>query len=313
MGKLTIRDGVIMSEKPQNSIVLKEKNGERQLLDLGAIESKITAFTEAVPQLSHSKKMFGRTGSQYTSQLMSLTMLGDGPFHFMKQCMAQIEKKKNALRESYFRMKKTAYKIKQWEEKGDEYSLILAEEAKIGLVESQDSIEHAMREIKMYQEAYDEIAESYGIDDSWDEADFLKMEEENHVRMAFRLAVRRLMEQDSIDRATSEYMEANGIHPMAGERLARQYCDEVKQILDEGKAPPIKHFHAFLDRMVEIFQGSYKDTMERVGIKSIIREQATLLGHDHEDLGLYLEHHGYKNAETKMLENNAVEQKKLEG
>ena len=85
-----------MSEKSQNSIVLKEKNGERQLLDLGAIESKITAFTEAVPQLSHSKKMFGRTGSQYTSQLMSLTMLGDGPFHFMKQCMAQIEKKKNA-------------------------------------------------------------------------------------------------------------------------------------------------------------------------------------------------------------------------
>ena len=44
-----------------------------------------------------------------------------------------------------------------------------------------------------------------------------------------------------------------------------------------------------------------------------MKEQATLLGHDHEDLGLYLEHHGYKNAETKMLENNAGEQKKLEG
>lgn len=303
-----------MSEETQNSIVLKEDdNGEKQLLDLGQMESKITAFTNSVPQLNHSKKMFGRTNSQYTSQLMSLTMLGDGPFHFMKQCMAQIDRKKGALRESYFRMKKNAYKIKQWEEKGDEYSLILAEEAKLGLVESQDAIEHAMREIKMYQEAYDEISESYGIDDSWDEADFLKLEEENHIRMAFRLAVRRLMEQNSIDRATSEYMESNGIHPMAGERLARQYCDEVKQILDEGKAPPIKHFHHFLDRMVELFKGSYQDTMERVGIKKLIRDQATMLTHDHEDLGLYLEHHGFKNAEAKMmLENKSgEEQKKL--
>lgn len=300
-----------MDKKIKNNNIMVTSGGQEQFIDLGKIESKISAFTQAIPQLNHSKKMFGRTNSQYTAQLMSLTMLGDGPFHFMKQCMAQIDNKKNALTESYFRMKKLVFKIKQWEEKGDEYSLILAEEGKVGLIEGQEAIEHAMREIKMYQQAYDDVAESFNIDETWDEADFEKLEEENHIRMAFRLAVRRLMEGNSLDRATTEYMEANGIHPMAAERLARQYCVEVNTLLDEGKAPPIKHFHNFLDNMVETFKGSYKDTMERVGIKSIIREQATMLTHDHEDLDLYLEHHGYKNTELKMLKN-AEEQKQLE-
>ena len=279
-----------------------ENNSDNLSLSLEQINSKIMQLTKSVPELEHSKKMFGRTGSQYTSQLMSLTMLGDGPYHYMKQCMSQIDRKKSALKEAFFRMKKTTYKIKQWEKKGDEYSLILAEEAKVGLVESEDSITHALREIKMYQEAYEEIREHHGIDANWDEADFNKLEEENHIRMAFRLAVRRLMEQGSIDRATSEYMEANGIHPMSGERLARQYHEETLKLLDEGKAPGVKHFHDFLDSMVELFKGSHKDTMERIGIKDIIKEKSIFLTHDHEDLNLYLEQHGFHNTEL-MLED----------
>ena len=228
-------------------------------------------------------------------------MLGDGPYHFMKQCMAQINKKKGALHEAYFRLKKTTYKIEQWEKKDDEYSLILIEEAKVSLIESESSISHALREIKMYQEAYAEIREYHGIDENWDEADYNKLEEENHIRMAFRLALRRLMENGSIDRATAEYMESNGIHPMSGERVTRQYHQEVTQLLDEGKAPSVKHFHNFLDNMVEMFKGSYKDTMDQIGIKDIIREKSVLLTHDHKDLDYFLEDHGFQNAEEKLI------------
>jgi len=262
--------------------------------DVASLSEKAEKFLNITPSLNHAKKVFGRMNSQYTSQLMSLTMLGDGPYHFMKQCMAQIDNKKGALRSAYFGLRKTAYKIRKWEDKGDEWSLMLAEEARLGMEESKDSIEHAVKEIKMFEAAYEEIRATYGIDDTWDEADFLKLEEENHIRMAFRLAVRRIMEQNSVDRATSEYFEANGIHPMAGERLARQYAKEVNEILDTGKAPPIKHFYEFLDRMVALFKGAHKDTMERVGISKIVREQATMLTHDHPDLDLYLKQHGYE-------------------
>ena len=266
-----------------------------------ALQSKILNLTKSLPEFKHSKKMFGRQNSQYTSQLMSLTMLGDGPYHFMKQCSAQIDTKIGALQSVYFRMKESVYKIKKWEKKGDEYSMLLAEEERVGLISAEDGINHTLREIQMYQEAYEEICKSHGIDENWDEADFNKLEEENHIRMAFRLALRRLMENGSIDRATAEYMESNGIHPMSGERVTRQYHQEVTQLLDEGKAPSVKHFHNFLDNMVEMFKGSYKDTMDRIGIKDIIREKSVLLTHDHKDLDYFLEDHGFQNAEEKLI------------
>ena len=265
------------------------------------LQSKILNLTKSLPEFKHSKKMFGRTNSQYTSQLMSMTMLGDGPYHFMKQCSAQIDNKTSALQGVYFKMKKAAYKIKKWEEKGTEYSLLLAEEARVGLMETNDGISHAIREIKMYQDAYEEIREHHGIDENWDEADFNKLEEENHIRMAFRLAIRRLMENGRIDRSTAEYMEQNGIHPMSGERVARQYHKEVTKLLDEGNAPSVKHFYDFLDSMVEMFKGSHKNTMDRIGIKKIIRETSVMLTHDHEDMNYFLEDHGFQTAEKKQI------------
>ena len=265
------------------------------------LQSKILNLTKSLPEFKHSKKMFGRTNSQYTSQLMSMTMLGDGPYHFMKQCSAQIDNKTSALQGVYFKMKKAAYKIKKWEEKGTEYSLLLAEEARVGLMEANDGISHAIREIKMYQEAYEEIREHHGIDENWDEADFNKLEEENHIRMAFRLAIRRLIENGRIDRSTAEYMEQNGIHPMSGERVARQYHQEVTKLLDEGKAPSVKHFYDFLDSMVEMFKGSHKNTMDRIGIKKIIRETSVMLTHDHDDMNYFLENHGFQMAEKKQI------------
>ena len=285
-----------MSEEKNNEIVASSN-----LPSVDALQSKILELTKSIPEFTHSKKMFGRTNSQYTSQLLSLTMLGDGPFHFMKQCSAQISNKVAALQGVYFDMKKKAYKIKKWEEKGDEYSLILAEEARVGLMEIEGGISHSLREIQMYKDAYEDIRKQHGIDEDWDEADFNKLEEENHIRMAFRLAVRQLMESGRIERSTSEYMEANGIHPMSGERVARQYHQETSQLLDEGKAPPIKHFYNFLDNMVEMFKGSHKDTMDRIGIKHIIRENSVLLTHDHKDLDYFLEDHGFEKAEKKLL------------
>jgi len=119
--------------------------------------------------------------------------------------------------------------------------------------------------------------------------------------MAFRLAIRRLMENGRIDRSTAEYMEQNGIHPMSGERVARQYHQEVTKLLDEGNAPSVKHFYDFLDSMVEMFKGSHKNTMDRIGIKKIIRETSVMLTHDHEDMNYFLEDHGFQTAEKKQI------------
>ena len=95
---------------------------------LESLQSKILSLTKSLPEFKHSKKMFGRTNSQYTSQLMSLTMLGDGPYHFMKQCSAQIDNKVAALQGVYFSMKKKVYKIKK--EKINPFAILFSELSK---------------------------------------------------------------------------------------------------------------------------------------------------------------------------------------
>ena len=107
----------------------KEKNEITVRPDLPlveALQSKILNLTKSLPGFKHSKKMFGRQNSQYTSQLMSLTMLGDGPYHFMKQCSAQIDSKINALQGVYFKIKKSKHikYITPWNGEKNEISFL---------------------------------------------------------------------------------------------------------------------------------------------------------------------------------------------
>ena len=46
----------------------------------------------------------GRSNTQTTNQLMTLTMMTDSPYRRLRQCMSQIERKRSALEESYFKM-----------------------------------------------------------------------------------------------------------------------------------------------------------------------------------------------------------------
>ena len=120
--------------------------------------------------------------------------------------------------------------------------------------------------------------------------------------MAFRYCIQRLMETNRIDRGTTEYLEQWGIHPMAADKLTRGYLEEVDQILASGKAPDINHMHNFLDKMVETFKDSHKDMMKRIGIKQILRAEASMLTHDHPEQELFLNDSFGGGAGVKQLE-----------
>ena len=115
------------------------------------------------------------------------------------------------------------------------------------------------------------------------------------------------METGRIDRGTTEYLEQWGIHPMAADKLTRGYLEDVEKILSQGKAPDINHMHTFLDKMVETFKDSHRDMMKRIGIKQILRSEATMLTHDHPEDNLYLDNSFGGGASTKMLETQSVD------
>ena len=223
-----------------------------------------------LPELERGKKAVGRKNSQTTSTLMTMTMIADSPYRQMKQCLSQIDSKRNGLIESYFNTQKTKVKIAKWEESDNELDKVKAEEAKVQIEQSKVYCENAMKEIGMYQDIYDEIRESHGIPVDWDEEDYEASEIQHAIRMSFRQAIQNLMATDKIAISTVEYWEQFGIHPMVGEKLTREYMNSVRVELNENKLPSVQSMHVFLDQMVETFKDEHKHSLKRIGVEAIV-------------------------------------------
>ena len=89
----------------QNIILSKNVLGE-MLNGSSIADEGIQKICDRLPELNRAKRVFGRRNSQTTSTLMTMTMLADSPYRQMKQCLAQIDNKRNALIEVHFKTKK---------------------------------------------------------------------------------------------------------------------------------------------------------------------------------------------------------------
>ena len=244
------------------------------LLEGGLISDEgLQKICDRLPELHRAKRSVGRKNSQTTSTLMTTTMLADSPYRQMKQCLSQIDSKRNALIEAHFKTKKNKIKIKRWEKSGDELDAAEAEETRVQNEEVKVAAENAMKEIGMYQDIYEQIRTSHNIPVDWDEEDYEKKEIENALRMGFRQGIQNIMSSGRIAISTVEYWEQFGVHPMVGEKLTRDYLESIALEIKENKLPSVVSMHKFLDRMVETFKDEHKHSLTRIGVDAIINHQ----------------------------------------
>jgi hypothetical protein len=235
-------------------------------------DEKLAIISQKMVEVDRACHTAGRSQTQTTNQLMSLTMMTDSPYRRLRQCLSQIERKRSALEESYFKMKKKAILIKQWYEKGDEMSVIKAQEAESQAFRQKDYIDAALKEIATFQCAYDEIRESHNIPEKWDERDAEIAEIDHHIKQAFRQAHRDVVQTGSITGGNMEYMEQYGIHIQTATKIIRDYVASEDKMIAEGKMPTVEHLYAFLDSMAVQFNDAHKLVMKRIGIKDLIKE-----------------------------------------
>ena len=236
-------------------------------------DEKLAVIASKMPAIDRANHTAGRSQTQTTNQLMSLTMMTDSPYRRLRQCLSQIERKRSALEESYFKMKKKAILIKQWYEKGDEMSVLKAQEAESQAFRQKDYIDAALKEIATFQCAYDEIRESHNIPEKWDERDAEVAEIDHHIKQAFRQAHRDVVQTGSITGGNMEYMEQYGIHIQTATKIIRDYVASEDKMIAEGKMPTVEHLYAFLDSMAVQFNDAHKLVMKRIGIKELIKEE----------------------------------------
>ena len=235
-------------------------------------DKKLAIIAEKMVEIDRVNHTAGRSNTQTTNQLMTLTMMTDSPYRRLRQCMSQIERKRSALDESYFKMRKQQIEIKDWYEDGSELSVINAQEAEHQMHRSKDYIDAAFKEIATFQCAYDEIREAHNIPDNWDERDAEEAEIDHHIKQAFRQAHRDMVNTGRIGLGNMEYMEQYGIHIQTATKIIADYIAKEDKMITEGKLPTVKHLYAFLDKMAETFHDAHKDVMKRIGIKELIKE-----------------------------------------
>jgi len=264
-------------KKDDQVLSLKEYKGFQELQKsvgglLTITDEKLAVIAEKMIEIDRANHTAGRSNTQTTNQLMTLTMMTDSPYRRLRQCMAQIERKRTALEEAYFKMQKKKVLIKQWYAKGDELSVMRAREAEANIIRQKDYIEGAFKEIATFQCAYDEIREAHNIPKKWDEKDAEEAEIDHHIKQAFRQAHRDMVNTGRIGLGNMEYMEQYGIHIQTATVVIAEYIASEEKMIAEGKMPTVKHLYAFLDRMAETFHDAHKIVMERIGIKDLLKD-----------------------------------------
>jgi len=240
-------------------------------------EKALQVISDWMPEVNRATNAFNKQNSQTTASLMTLNMIDAGPYRTLRQILAQVEKKRGALKENVYELEKKKLKYEKLnKELLDETDDIEQREkqlemAKIAsdIVDANGHIEAALKELGAYKQRYEEICKNNDIPELWDEGDFEDAEIEHHIKSMFRNAIRDRM-QGSHNMGTMEYMEQYGINPITAYTNVDVYITNVRKLMQEtGAGPDIEHHYEFLDKMYDLFKDEYKKAMKRLGLDHI--------------------------------------------
>ena len=101
------------------------------------------------------------------------------------------------------------------------------------------------------------------------EADFEADEVQASIRLAFRNAVRDILNSGSINMGTLELCEGLGISPFEAIYHTKTYIIEAEKEMKNNCPTDYNNFQNFLDAMVERFRDNYKKALNRIGFDSV--------------------------------------------
>ena len=236
-------------------------------------KEQLAKITNRLPEYFRTREVIGHSTSQSSYSLQTMNMISDSPLSRMKQCLSQINKKYNALQESYYKIENKKLLILQLSKNTDQESILKIREEQSLIKTTSVAMENTLRQIGMFQDMYDSIKSNYKIPDNWSEADYEKQEIENMIRGSFRIAIQDISATSRISKAAVEYWEQLGIHPQMGEHYTREYLLATQLLINDENIVTIENMYEFLDSMVDKFKTSYKLALSRTGLDGIGSEQ----------------------------------------
>ena len=256
-------------------------------------EKAIAKIKERSKEINEKMYHFSKKNSQTTRKLMTLQMLNgaNSTYRILRDILANAERKQQALTENIIRMKKDEVKVKRLSDKlkkdvltENEVELIKVDIVKktISLVNGLSYIEGALKELGIFQDAYEQIKKNKNIPDDWSEYDFEKAEIEAHIRNGFRLCLRDFITNGRMGMGTIEYLEQFGINPIEAVYHVKIYIAEANEKLNKvnhrvinensnisehiDEMPNYDDFYGFLNRMGELYKNHYVKACRNLGL-----------------------------------------------
>ena len=249
--------------KQLNTDILKETTG---FLVQGAhINAKaVEKVNRYLPELEEKTRAFDRKNSQSTLAFMTLTMLnGQSPYRMMRQIMAEVEKRKGALAEAQVNHAKFLKEIERLQDSDDPVLQAKYRQKCVNLSTMEQKINGSFKDIATLIDAYNNIKEKNGIDE-WDEVAFEKEEKKHHVRRAFELMYRNLLNGGRASESTVEYCQQYGVHPQVCLTEVSGYLKYTADRISKHDLPHANDLEDFLDGMADKYQLNPDATSERI-------------------------------------------------
>ena len=231
-------------------------------------QAAVEKVKQYLPELAEKTRAFGSNNSQSTLSMMSLTMLcGHSPYRMLRQILAEAEKRKGALAEAQVNYAKALKRIEDLKDSDDPIKQARYRQSMVNLATMEQKINGSFGDIATLIEAYNNIKEKNGIED-WDEESFEKEEKKHHVRRAFELMYRNLLDGGRMSTATIEYCQQFGIHPQICMTETSGYVSYTNKRITEGEILHSNDLEEFLDEMAEKYYKNADKTAERLFGKS---------------------------------------------
>ena len=220
-------------------------------------KSMLANIKDKAPAIRQASSNFYKSHSQMMSVTLDVTAIT--PIRSIKHSLAEIEKTKQALQESYFRMKKDEIKLKKLQRKLKNETDELEQEllaVKINEMEAQAAsnrgyVEGAIRKLNFFTNQYENLMKKIGKEELTEE-DFEREEVKYHIMTCMKQALNAARSRNGmIDEGNLIYVFDLGINAAQAQAEVYSYLQWENELINNGKAPEHHHTVQWLEACAE--------------------------------------------------------------
>lgn len=220
-------------------------------------KSMLANISEKAPAIRQASSNFYKSHSQMMSVTLDVTAIT--PIRSIKHSLAEIEKTKQALQESYFRMRKDEIKLKKLERKlraetddiEREMLEVKIKEKQAQAASSRNYVEGGIRKLNFFSNQYENLMKKIGKDELTEE-DYELEEVKYHIMTCMKQALNAARSRGGmIDEGNLIYVFDLGINAAQAQAEVYAYLEWENDLIKQGKAPEHHHTVQWLEACAE--------------------------------------------------------------